>query len=219
MKERFVCALVGAYAEASAFKENDVGLFPPLASLEDLKKRRLGLLEERLVSFERFCGELLAKPKENPRYYSESSATPIISQIIPASLLLVRKPDELARFVRRLYYKKAEASQDFVLLYVSVLAEILGGKTPEVAVDFACRYQLGGGVFTELEDSRKWMLRTLQSPFCVANTDGSGYSGALIGAHMETFVLPWLPIGWRRVEKLALRLYEASQHVVVGKYN
>lgn len=218
MEVRFVCALVGAYAEAVTFKERDVGLFPPLAGVVELEKRRLGLLEERLVSFERFCKELLEKPKENPRYYSEISATPIVSQIIPATLLFIRKPDELSRFIRRMYYKKAEASQDFALLYASVLVGILEGKTPEVAVDFACRYQLGGGVFTELEDSRKWMLRTLKSPFCVTNTDGSGYSGALVGAHVETFVLPMVPIGWRRMEKLALHLYEASQHVVVGKY-
>lgn len=218
MKERFVCALVGAYAEAVGHRVKDSELFPPLASPEDLEKRRLSLLEDRLVSFEKFCKELLSKPKENPCYYSHGFATPLIAHIIPASLLFVRKPDELSRFIRRLYYDKAEASQDFALLYATVLVEILGGKTPEVAVDFACRYQSGGAIFTELETARGWILRTLQSAFCVKKVDGSGYSGALVGAHMETFVLPLLPIGWRRMEKLALRLYEASQHVVVGKY-
>lgn len=218
MKERFVCALVGAYAEAVAYEEKDSALFPPLACAEDLKKRHHDLLEEKLLSFEKFCKELLDKPKENPRYYSHGFATPIVAHVIPAVLLFVRKPDELSRFIRRLYYDKTEASQDFALLYGTVLVEILEGKSPEVAVDFACRYQLGGGVFTELQAPRDWILKTLKSGFCVRNTDGSGYSGALVGAHIEDFVLPLLPLGWRRMEKLALRLYEASQHVVVGKY-
>lgn len=218
MKERFVCALVGAYAEATAYKEKDSSLFPLLSTSEDLAKRHQDLLEERLVSFERFCGELLGKPKENPRHYSYSSITPIVAHVIPAVLLFVRKPDELSRFIRRLYRDKTEASHDFALLYGTVLVGILEGKSPEVAVDFACRYQLGGGVFTELQAPRDWILKTLKSGFCVRNTDGSGYSGALVGAHIENFVLPLLPLGWRRMEKLALRLYEASQHVVVGKY-
>ena len=218
MKERFVCALVGAYAEASAFKENDVGLFPPLAGAGELEKRRLDLLEERLTSLERFCEELLEKPKENPRYYSGSSATPIISQVIPATLLFVRKPDELMRFVGRLYYERTEASHNFALLYATVLVGILEGNKPGIAVDFAVRYLIGGRVFSGLEVPRDWILKTLSSPFKVGETDGSGYTGSLIGAHMETFVLPMLPIGWRRMEKLAFRLYEASQHVVVGEY-
>lgn len=219
MKERFVCALVGAYAEAVTHKEKDSGLYPPLASEEDLEKRRLGLFEERLVSFEKFCKELLEKPKENPRYYSQEYTTPVVPHVIPATLLFVRKPDELARCVRRLYYKKAEASQDFALMYATVLVEILEGKSSQVAVDFACRYQMGGGIFTELEFSCAWILKVLNPGFRMHETDGQGYAGALIGAHRESFVLPWLPVGWRRVEKLALELYDASQKVTIGKYS
>ena len=218
LQDRFACALMGACLEAVSYKEMETGLFPPLASAEDLEKRRLELQDERLVSLEGFCKQLLKNPDKDPRYFEEGIATPLISPIIPAALLFARKPDSLSRFIRRLYYEKAEASHDFALVYTTTLVEILYGKSPQYAVDFAVRTHQGGGTFSDLKTVQAWVLRVFATPLVEIDAGGVGYIGALMGAHSDMFAIQALPTGWRRIESLAQALYEASQYVEVGKY-
>ncbi len=139
---------------------------------------------------EAFCDELIKNDQFDTTHFLHGRPYPLLNPIIQIALRHHRNPGERFRSVRRMYRQNDldwnEQWHDFALLYTATLSELIEGKDPQEAIDFAVRHHAGRDTFSDdVEEMRLIVFGALKAKDPIqAPLDHGGTGAALVGAEL-----------------------------------